>query len=196
MKVISGLHATCADAAEEIRKNGFKSAQKRARYGLGVYFWAFSQQRSMASKLAKAWYWQKLGSGEYDDYKDKSFKLVELSLVVRDEEFFDLDSVDGKEVVNDAFARLKGIESHKPNPREELPKEEVYEAAVGSAVLHLRKRTPPVALKVVKTNVHPPNRFVLPFEGWLTGSVSAYIVLPEALGELTFTGVSPTLKIV
>lgn len=196
MKTIEGCHGTCMGAAEEIRRVGFNPAGVRARVGPGAYFWAYSHQRQFAARLARAWYEQKLGSGEYAPYPDRRFALVNLHLAVQDDEFFDLDSVDGSEVLRDAHSRLVAIEARRPAPRKHIPIDEVYAAAVGSVAAVLAKRDPGVTLKVVKANVTPPNRFELPFEGWLTGSVGAYIVLPGALGELTFEGQTPTVQIV
>lgn len=195
---ITGLHATCGSAAAEIQAKGFAVADTRARYGSGAYFWAYSTDRRLAARVAKAWYDQKFHSREYDGYTDRRFALLELTLTIADDEFLDLDSVPGKELLNEAFRRLQAIEERKHPRDQELPLKphRVYEAAIGAAVLALRKRTPSVTLKVVKVNVSPPNGFVLPFEGWLQASVGAYILLPEAMGELTLGGTAPTLKIV
>jgi hypothetical protein len=161
-----------------------------------VYFWAYSQQRQFAARLARAWYEQKYGSGEYSEYEDKRFALINLTLSVEDDEFFDLDSVEGTEILRITHSRLVALEARKQTPRRQIPIDEVYDAAVGSVRLELAKRTPTVTLKIVKANVTPPRGFSLPFEGWLTGAVGAHIVQPEALEDLGFDGSSPTVQII
>lgn len=173
-----GTHGTSHSRAQSISSAGFLNPTHAGRAGVGVYFWSYDRDSSLAKELATHWWKKYHGDGEYDGDACKECAVILVDIAVDKKDTINLECLELREMLS------KLILQHKVENFGQKAK--VYELLLRRIE---EKRSAPYEL--VGVSLDPPGSTQ---HHWLSKSQPAYIVRSSAIEKISIKGIKNSCK--